>query len=118
MTGATNFLLHDSHLSSSRSSAWYLSTSDTPRNSFITYSKSESSSLNSPQSFAAAPESFDYLLVDATESSYPTTWTEGGQWRAVGEVGAFDGFGRFWRGEKFGTKEKKSVGILERWGRS
>jgi len=114
MTGATNFLLHDSPLSSSRFSSWYLPAPQAKAHSSISYSKSESSSLDSPHSFATAPESFDYLLVDATNPSYPATWTESGDWKVAGEVNAFDGFGRFWRGEKIGTKERKSVGILER----
>lgn len=116
MNGATNFLLYDSPLSSTSSSAWYISPSPSLKSPSpkIAYSKSESPTLDLPSAFANSPESFDFLLVDATEARYPEKWTSDGEWKVVEEVKGFAGFGKFWRKEKFGPKEKKSVGILER----
>ncbi|GAA5962677.1 hypothetical protein JCM3765_006163 [Sporobolomyces pararoseus] len=116
MNGATNFLLHDTPLSSTASSAWYLShsVSSASLSPAITYSKSESPTLDSASAFAKSPDSFDYLLIDATEAQYPEVWTRDREWKVVEETKGFAGFGKFWRNEKFGTKEKKSVGILER----
>ncbi|GAA5916579.1 dolichyl-P-Man:Man(7)GlcNAc(2)-PP-dolichol alpha-1,6-mannosyltransferase [Sporobolomyces salmoneus] len=116
MNGASSFLLTDSPFSVDSDSPWYLTQRnkvDSPT-SRVAYSKSESPILDSPQAFADASESFDYLMVDATDSTYPSEWVEGGLWKVVAEVNGFGGFGKLWRGEKFGTKEVRSVGILER----
>lgn len=116
MNGATNFLLYDSPGSSSSPPAWYLSPSIGSIETFprIAYSKFESPELVTPAAFATSPDSFDYLLVDATTSEYPSAWVNEGFWKVAEEVGGFVGFGKFWRAEKIGVKTGKSVGILER----
>ncbi|GAA6020689.1 hypothetical protein JCM11491_000515 [Sporobolomyces phaffii] len=113
--GATNFLLSDSPLSS-RTHTACLSPSPSSYDSpfAIAYSKSESLVLDSPRAFADSPERFQYLLVDATDPTYPKSWLEGGHWQVVEEVSGFGGFGRVLRAGKFGAAEVKSVGILER----
>ncbi|GAA5961422.1 hypothetical protein JCM21900_004908 [Sporobolomyces salmonicolor] len=117
MTGASNFLLYDSSLSStpsSSSSAWYLPPSSSLSSLRLVYSKSESPLLASPSAFAAAPEAFDYLLVDASALGYPELWEKEGDWKVVRELEEFVGFGKPWRGENLAVKGRKSVGVVER----
>ncbi|GAA5941191.1 dolichyl-P-Man:Man(7)GlcNAc(2)-PP-dolichol alpha-1,6-mannosyltransferase [Sporobolomyces koalae] len=114
MNGASNFVLHDGQLAPTRS--WYLSksTTTTTDDPNLKFSKSESRELDSPVAFARASPAFDYLVVDATDSTYPEVWEQDARWRKVDEVEGFGGIGKFWRGETMGFKKSKQVAIIER----
>ncbi|GAA6062278.1 hypothetical protein JCM10212_000938 [Sporobolomyces blumeae] len=114
MTGASNFVLHDRARSASGEPAWYLSPLRQEPASLLAFSKTESDHLDSPEAFADSVESFDYLLVDANEPGYPAKWRDSGEWSVVEEVGEFAGFGKVWKGETFGLKQRRSVAIVGR----